>query len=172
MCRTISPNTVCTTEDDQILCQQYSLHPRNISSHGPLLNHLLHHTTWLLNRYLRHSDGKTSHERNWKRPYNQPIITFGEEAYVEKLMPDNKKLYRRNLVKKHEAIWIGRDTATGQHITLTKEFGKTLSRTILRLLKEQQIDRGLLLNKVTSTTGDYDNSKKKTDKDMTIIPPP
>eukprot|EP00971_Amphidinium_carterae_P151194 2997739-Amphidinium_carterae.1 len=84
-------------------------------------------------------------------------------------MPDNRKPYRRNQEQKHEAIWIGRDTATGQRITLTEEFGKTLSRTILRLPREQQVDRDLLL-KVTSTVGEYDNSKKKTDKDMTIIP--
>eukprot|EP00971_Amphidinium_carterae_P058089 1148938-Amphidinium_carterae.4 len=85
-------------------------------------------------------------------------------------MPENRKLYRRNPEQKHEAIWVGRDTATGQHITLTEEFGKTLSRTILRLPKEQQVDRDLLL-KVTSTICEYDNSKKKTDKDITIIPP-
>eukprot|EP00971_Amphidinium_carterae_P184527 3663285-Amphidinium_carterae.2 len=36
------------------LCQHYNLNPRNINSHNPLLNHLLHHTSWLLNRYLRH----------------------------------------------------------------------------------------------------------------------
>eukprot|EP00971_Amphidinium_carterae_P150789 2989656-Amphidinium_carterae.1 len=61
-------------------CHHYNLDPRNISSHSPLLNHLLHHTSWLLNRYLRHNNGKTSYERNWKRPYNQNIITFGEKA--------------------------------------------------------------------------------------------
>eukprot|EP00971_Amphidinium_carterae_P008655 170267-Amphidinium_carterae.3 len=47
-------------------CHNYDLDPQQISSHSPLINHLLHHTTWLLNRYLRHSDSKTSYERNWK----------------------------------------------------------------------------------------------------------
>eukprot|EP00971_Amphidinium_carterae_P017936 353412-Amphidinium_carterae.1 len=106
------------------LCQHYHLNPRNISSHNPLLNHLLHHTSWLLNRYLRHNDGKTSYERNWNRPYQQPIVAFGEKVYIEKIMPENQKLYKRNKEQKYEAIWIGRDTTTGQHITLSTEFGK------------------------------------------------
>eukprot|EP00971_Amphidinium_carterae_P119106 2359564-Amphidinium_carterae.1 len=85
-------------------------------------------------------------------------------------MPENQKLCRRNQEQKYEAIWIGRDTTTGQHITLTTEFGKQLARTILRLPKEQQIDRALLL-KVTSIEGEYDNSRKKSDKDKQPIPP-
>eukprot|EP00971_Amphidinium_carterae_P194360 3856529-Amphidinium_carterae.1 len=84
-------------------------------------------------------------------------------------MPENQKLYRRNQEQKHEAIWIGRDT-TGQHITLSPEFGKQLPRTTLRLPKDQHYDKALLL-KVTSTEGEYDNSRKKTDKDKQPIPP-
>eukprot|EP00971_Amphidinium_carterae_P185195 3677695-Amphidinium_carterae.1 len=56
------------------LSQHYGIDPRTIGSHSPLLNHLLHHTTWLLNRYLRHNNGKTSYERNWRRPYQQQIV--------------------------------------------------------------------------------------------------
>eukprot|EP00971_Amphidinium_carterae_P157616 3124439-Amphidinium_carterae.1 len=59
-------------------------------------------------------------------------------------MPENQKLYRRNQ-QKHEAIWIGRDTTTGQHIMLSPEFGKQLTRAILRLPKDQQYDKTLLL---------------------------
>eukprot|EP00971_Amphidinium_carterae_P330671 6463836-Amphidinium_carterae.1 len=83
-------------------------------------------------------------------------------------MPENQKLYRRNQAQKYKGIWVGRDTTPGQHITLPIEFGKLLTRTILRLPREQQADRSLLL-KVTSLTGEYDNSKKKTDKDRIPI---
>eukprot|EP00971_Amphidinium_carterae_P058727 1161274-Amphidinium_carterae.1 len=68
-------------------------------------------------------------------------------------MAENQKLNRRNQEQKYEAIWIGRDTTTRQHITLTTEFGKQIARTILRLPKEQQFDKTLLL-KVTSTEGE------------------
>eukprot|EP00971_Amphidinium_carterae_P258299 5126931-Amphidinium_carterae.10 len=78
-------------------------------------------------------------------------------------MPENRQPYRRNQEQKHEAILIGRDTTTGQHITITEEFGKQLTRTILRLPREQQIDRDLLL-KVTSLTGEYNNSKRRLTK--------
>eukprot|EP00971_Amphidinium_carterae_P238156 4728189-Amphidinium_carterae.1 len=127
-------------------CQHYTLDPRNISSHSPLLNH----TSWLLNRYLRHNDGKTSYERNWKRPYNQNIITFGEKVYVENIMPENQKLYRKT---KNKSM---------------KQSG--LEETLLLITKEQQFDKTLLL-KVTSTEGEYDNSRKKTNKDKQPIPP-
>eukprot|EP00971_Amphidinium_carterae_P058728 1161275-Amphidinium_carterae.1 len=85
-------------------------------------------------------------------------------------MPENQKLYKRNQEQKYEAIWIGNDTTTGQHIALTTEFGKQIARTILRLPKKQQFDKTLLL-KVTSTEGEYDNSRQKTDKDKQPIPP-
>eukprot|EP00971_Amphidinium_carterae_P193882 3846968-Amphidinium_carterae.2 len=124
----------------------------------------------LLNRYLRHNDGKTSYKRNWKRPYQQQIVTFREKVYIEKNTAENQKLQRRNQEQKHEAIWIGRDTTTGQHITLSTEFGKQLSRSILRLQKDQQFDKTLLLLQVTSIEGEYDNSRKKTDKDRLPIP--
>eukprot|EP00971_Amphidinium_carterae_P278070 5519809-Amphidinium_carterae.3 len=139
-----------------------NLDPRQLSSHSPSINHLLHYTTWQLDRYLRHSDGKTSYERKWKQPYN-----FGEKVYVDKQMAPNMRLYQRNQHQKHEAIWIGRDTTTGQHITLTvRVLHQLRPRTVMRLPKEQQIDKDLLL-RVTSLT-DTRNTNK-TDKDMEPI---
>eukprot|EP00971_Amphidinium_carterae_P010414 205596-Amphidinium_carterae.1 len=72
------------------LCQDCTIDPQQISSHNPLINHLLHvhHTAWLFNRYQRHSDEKTSYGRNWQQPYNQPIIAFGGKVYVDKMMPE------------------------------------------------------------------------------------
>eukprot|EP00971_Amphidinium_carterae_P076004 1501469-Amphidinium_carterae.3 len=45
-------------------------------------------------------------------------------------MAPNMKLYQRIQQQKSETIWIGKDTTTGQHITLTPEFGKLRSRTV------------------------------------------
>eukprot|EP00971_Amphidinium_carterae_P174128 3451458-Amphidinium_carterae.2 len=133
------------SHQSQGVVEDYNVDARQISSNSPLMNHLLHHMTWLPNRYLRHSDGKTSYERNWRQQYKQPIINFGEKVYVHKPMAPNVRLYQRNQEQKHEAIWIGRDTATGQHITLTKELGKVKRKRILRLPSDQQIDKELLL---------------------------
>eukprot|EP00971_Amphidinium_carterae_P341026 6479627-Amphidinium_carterae.1 len=52
--------------------------------------------TWLLNRYLRHSEGKTSYERNWKQPYNQPTISSGGKVYVDEQVAPNMKIYQKN----------------------------------------------------------------------------
>jgi hypothetical protein len=34
------------------------------------------HAQWLINRYLIHSDGKTSWERRWNKPYDRGICNF------------------------------------------------------------------------------------------------
>eukprot|EP00971_Amphidinium_carterae_P308746 6135235-Amphidinium_carterae.1 len=78
-------------------------------------------------------------------------------------MASNMKLYKRNQQQKNEAIWIGRDTTTGHHITLTPEFGKLRSRTGMRLRKEQQIDKDLLLREwyADDDNEDYDKYELK-----------
>ena len=43
-----------------------------------------HPTCWILTRYLRHADGKTSHERRWQRPYASPSCIFGETVVYAK----------------------------------------------------------------------------------------
>eukprot|EP00971_Amphidinium_carterae_P084478 1672281-Amphidinium_carterae.2 len=58
-------------------------------------------------------------------------------------MAPNVKLYQKNQQQKREAIWIGRDTTTG-HAT-HQETGKLSLVTVMRLPKEQQIDKDLLL---------------------------
>eukprot|EP00971_Amphidinium_carterae_P234365 4650480-Amphidinium_carterae.1 len=84
-------------------------------------------------------------------------------------MAPNMEIYQKDQQQKHKAIWIGRDTATGQHITLTPEFGKLWSRTVMRLAKEQHTDKDLLLQ-VTSLTDA--RHTKRTDKDMEPLPDP
>eukprot|EP00971_Amphidinium_carterae_P191582 3801657-Amphidinium_carterae.2 len=101
--------------------------------------------------------------------YNQPIISCGEKVYIEKQTAPNMRLYQRNQLQNHEAIWIARDTATGQRITLTPVFGKLRSRTVMRLPKEQQLDKDLLL-RVTSLTDA--RTTKRIDKATELIPQP
>eukprot|EP00971_Amphidinium_carterae_P262372 5204447-Amphidinium_carterae.2 len=56
-----------------------------VEIHHQTLNHMMHHRAWLLDRFLRHGDGKHSYKRNWKRAYTQTILRFGEKMYVDKL---------------------------------------------------------------------------------------
>eukprot|EP00971_Amphidinium_carterae_P225469 4472190-Amphidinium_carterae.1 len=64
-------------------------------------------------------------------------MPLGEKVYVDKQIALNMNLYETN--------------------TLTPEFGKLRSRTVMRQSKEQQIDKDLLL-RVTSLT-DTKNTK-------------
>eukprot|EP00971_Amphidinium_carterae_P038161 750093-Amphidinium_carterae.1 len=79
-------------------CKDYNVDNGSISSHSSLLNHMLHHISWLLNMFLRHADGKASYERNWQRPYSHAILKFGEKVYI-----DNQN--QRNSEQKYEAIY-------------------------------------------------------------------
>eukprot|EP00971_Amphidinium_carterae_P352787 6492730-Amphidinium_carterae.6 len=84
-------------------------------------------------------------------------------------MAPNMKLYQSSRQQRHEAIWIGRNKTTGQHITLTPEFGKLSSRTVMRLLEGQQVDKELLFRVTTLTDARH---TKRTGKDEEPIPEP
>eukprot|EP00971_Amphidinium_carterae_P302692 6014579-Amphidinium_carterae.1 len=81
---------------------QHRLHTAHYSTTWYIM---VHHNSWLLNTFPQHEDGKTSYERNWKREYKQPILRFGEKAYVDTIMAENMKLYQRNQEQKQEAVW-------------------------------------------------------------------
>eukprot|EP00971_Amphidinium_carterae_P173927 3447626-Amphidinium_carterae.1 len=62
---------------------------------------MLHHSAWLLNRFLRQAVGKTSRERNWQRPYTQAILKFGARVHIDNLMAEHMKLHQRNSQQKY-----------------------------------------------------------------------
>ena len=49
-----------------------------ISTTHPIVGWATRHAPWILTRYLRHADGKTSYERRWQRLYASPLCIFGE----------------------------------------------------------------------------------------------
>eukprot|EP00971_Amphidinium_carterae_P334860 6470380-Amphidinium_carterae.1 len=56
-------------------------------------------------------------------------------------MPENQKLYRRNQEQKYEAIWIGRDTATGAALRQGATTKGHIDRGKIRQLKKENRQR-------------------------------
>eukprot|EP00971_Amphidinium_carterae_P246048 4886924-Amphidinium_carterae.2 len=145
----LSPNTVCTNEDVEILIL-------STVQLGYKKHQLSQSTSCLLSRYSTDIyDTMTGRlpTRETGRGLTTRTSLHSERKSTEKIMPENQKLYRRNQEQKL--------------LRSTKQSG--LAETLLQP-KEEQIDKTLLL-KVTSIEGEYDNSRKKTDKGKQPIPP-
>eukprot|EP00971_Amphidinium_carterae_P253355 5030231-Amphidinium_carterae.1 len=80
-------------------------------------------------------------------------------------MAEKTNFYQRNSQQKQEAIWIGRDTTTGQHTTVSPKLGKIHTRTV----QNQQIDRDSMFR--TMELQPSERTNKRTDKEMKQRPP-
>ena len=83
----------------------------SITSQHPIMPWLVRHAVYLLNRYATHADGNTSFYRRWNKEHRTPLCEFGETVlYQLPNVKDLPKLENRFL----PAIWLGKDTATGE----------------------------------------------------------
>ena len=127
---------------------------RTITSKHPIVPWLVRHTAYLLNRYATHADGNTSYFRRWNKDHRAPICEFGET--VQYLLPTVKQLPKMEQ-RFFKAIWLGRDTATGE--TLLGISNKVIrARTIRRMPKPEKYDKQMF--DIISQTG------------QTMAPPP
>ena len=127
---------------------------RTITSKHPIVPWQVRHTAYLLNRYATHADGNTSYFRRWNKDHRAPICEFGET--VQYLLPTVKQLPKMEQ-RFFKAIWLGRDTATGE--TLLGISNKVIrARTIRRMPKPEKYDKQMF--DIISQTG------------QTMTPPP
>ena len=76
----------------------------------------LHHSIFILNNYLVHSSGKTSHFENYRYNYCSNIVHFGEIVLGDVRSIPTQKLRLRNQHQKPRGIWLSRDLITNEHI--------------------------------------------------------
>ena len=76
----------------------------------------LQHSIFILNNYLVHSSGKTSHFENYRYNYRSNTIGFGEIVLGDVRNIPTQKLRLRNQHQKLRGIWLGRDLITNEHI--------------------------------------------------------
>ena len=121
------------------------------------------HAQWLLNRYLIHSDGLTSWQRRWGKPYDRAICNF-LEAVTFKLSGQGHK----GTSSWKTGLWVGKCTESDEHILLTSE-GAFKARSIRRRPLQEQIDRELAQVVTGLPWSPKDNSKDQ-DKDTFVFP--
>ena len=93
-----------------------------ISTTHPIVGWAIRHASWILTRYLRHADGKTSYERRWQRPYASPLCIFGETV----VYAEQTKVLPKHAIRFNSGIWVGRCTISNAHLVVD---GSKLSRT-------------------------------------------
>ena len=109
-----------------------------------------HSASTLPNRYATHADGNTSYFHRWNKDHRTPLCEFGETAQY--LLPTVKQLPK---MEQHvfKAIWLGRDTATGE--TLLGISNKAVrARTIRRMPKADKYDS--MTNKCLTSSAEQD----------------
>ena len=74
----------------------------------------MRHASWILTRYLRHVDGKTSYERRWERPYASPLCIFGETV----MYAEQTKVLPKHAIRFNLGIWVGRCTISNAHLVV------------------------------------------------------
>ena len=88
----------------------------------PIVGWAIRHASWILTRYLRHADGKTSYERRWQRPYASPLCIFGETV----MYAEQTKVLPKHAIRFNSGIWVGRCTISNAHLVVD---GSKLFRT-------------------------------------------
>ena len=84
-----------------------------VSSDSCIYPWCVKHCQWLLNRFLVHSDGRTSYFRRWGRDYAGGLCCFGEHVQAKIIGP---KFSRKSDTPWSTALWIGRDTEADEII--------------------------------------------------------
>ena len=113
----------------------------------------LQHNVFILNNYLVHSSGKTSHLENYRYNYRSNIVGFGEIVLGDVRNIPSQKLRLRNQHQKLRGIWLG---ATSSPMSTSLHY---LCSTAIELLQQQlghtSADRSLVYlvkNNTTSTS--------------------
>ena len=104
-----------------------------------LMPWIIQHMTFQINRYLVRSDGKTSFEKVFKKPQRSPIVHFWESvlAHIQS-QPPSRKLQIRASSQKSFGLWLGKDVVAGMHIVTLMDGQILKTRTITRLIREDQ----------------------------------
>ena len=86
------------------------------------------HAQWLINRFLIHSDGRTSYCRLWGKDYTGGLCCFGEVVQAKVI---EIKFARKSDTPWQTALWLGRDTEADEIIVALPD-GVRKVRTIRR----------------------------------------
>eukprot|EP00971_Amphidinium_carterae_P044042 866611-Amphidinium_carterae.2 len=114
--------------------------------HG-ILPWLVRHAASAWNWYHRKVNGRTAHEDAFNQPFGHRVVPFGETILFRAPMSHTGRLlqgtrYRKGDPVWHRGVWLGLTENSAEDIVGT-EHGVLKVRSIKRLVKDEQYDRGL-----------------------------
>ena len=109
----------------------------------PIMEWMLEHSCFLLNKFNVGKDGMTPHERLIGRRWKRPILEFGEFVMAKlslqrrnagKTRKQKRKLAPRSI----PTVWVGQVPRTGEHIVIKQNGDAVRCRTVKRVPKEDR----------------------------------
>ena len=99
---------------------------------------LIRRASWLLSRYLVHSDGLTSYQRRWGRNFESGLCEFAETVQYR----DTGKQTAKLTLVWELGLWLGRDTLANEVLVATPT-GVKLVRSVRRLVPSEKCSKAL-----------------------------
>ena len=103
-----------------------------------MIDWIIEHAAFLINKFSIGHDGMTPHERLVGQKWRRPLVEFGEMV-LAKLAIKNKKKGKEKKNKKKlaarsiEAVWVGQVPRTGEHMVIKSNGDAVRCRTIRRV---------------------------------------
>ena len=109
----------------------------------PIVEWLLEHSCFLLNKFSVGKDGMTPHERLTGRRWKKPILEFGEFVMAKLSLQrrnagKTRKQKRKLAPRAIPAVWVGQVPRTGEHIVIKQDGDAVRCRTVKRVPKEDR----------------------------------
>ena len=133
------------------------------------------HAGFVVSRFAVGHDGKTPWQRLTGRPWNRPIVEFGEQVLgklARERMDRKKKSKNANAKRKLTTrwclgTWVGMVERTGEHVIIAKSSGKAVRvRTIKRVPEVARWDADAILN--MKATPRYPDPSNKAQQEVEV----
>ena len=128
---------------------------QEVPTDSPLMEWILQHAAFVINRFSVGKDGMTPWERLLGSKWRRPMVEFGEKVHAKlvakvrtkgKNMRQKKKLAPRSV----ESTWVGQMGRTGEHVVIGPSGNAVRCRTIRRVPAEDRWDAETVLQ-ITAT---------------------
>ena len=117
----------------------------------PVMEWIMEHAAFVLNKFSVGHDGMTSHERLTGQKWRRPLVEFGEVVYAKMTTKKKEKGKTKQQQMKFaprsiRAVWVGVVHRTGEHIVIKVNGDAVRCRTIKRVPEEERWDIDAVMN--------------------------
>ena len=114
-----------------------------INEERPIVQWMLEHATFLLNKFSVGRDGMTPFERATGRKWKRPLVEFGECVLAKMTLKKRqhgktKKQKMKLAARSIYGTWVGQVARSGEHIVIKSSGDAVRCRTVRRIPKEKR----------------------------------